>query len=96
LLATLSSRIEAKIGRKALISQRQDDRIRVIEGRLDQAAEDERETDQALWKTAKKVKEHVTKFHRDASTHWASRVLGHVIFSPPINVDVDNHKYADK
>jgi hypothetical protein len=39
----------------------------------------------------------LTDFHRELSTHWAtdmSRILDHVIFSPPIDVGVGTEKYT--
>ncbi|KAL6303779.1 hypothetical protein BKA93DRAFT_898944 [Sparassis latifolia] len=83
--------IKAESGGKALIAQYQERRIRAIEGKNDPAANKERQKAQAELDDAREAMEELNTFYQDVSTHWAtpeSRVLGHVILSPPINVGV--------
>ncbi|GBE84426.1 predicted protein [Sparassis crispa] len=83
--------IKAESGGKALIAQYQERRIRAIEGKNDPAANKERQKAQAELDEVREAMEELNTFYQDVSTRWAtpeSRVLGHVILSPPINVGV--------
>ncbi|KAG8947964.1 hypothetical protein FRC04_010161 [Tulasnella sp. 424] len=83
--------IKAEIHRKALFTQIQRGRIRAVEGKDDWAANKERQHAQAKLDKARKAVDGLETFYQDVSTLWAtpeSRILGHVVLSPPINVGV--------
>jgi hypothetical protein len=59
------------------------------------AAEKERKQAQA---SLKEAMEDLNTFYRNVMAYWAtleSHVLGHVIFSPPINVGLDIEQYTE-
>ena len=90
--------IQAKIRGEALSAQSQEGRIRVVEGRDDPAANEERRQAQVEMNKAREVVEQLNVFYQDVSTRWASsesRILGHVILSPPINVGVGSESYTE-
>ena len=67
----------------------QEARISAFEGRDDPKANEKRKEARSELGKAKKVKEQLETLHKDVSTYWGtreSRILGHVILSPPINV----------
>ncbi|KZT04526.1 uncharacterized protein LAESUDRAFT_715565 [Laetiporus sulphureus 93-53] len=83
--------IKAEIGGKAVNAQYHEDRIRAIKGKDSPVADKERQHAQDELDKAKKAIEELNTFYQDISTHWAapeSRILGHVILSPPIKVGV--------
>ncbi|KAJ7439344.1 hypothetical protein FB451DRAFT_1302210 [Mycena latifolia] len=83
--------IKAEIGGKEFMVQYQQGRIRATEGRDDPAANKERLRAQAELDEAREAMSKLTTFYQDVSTHWAtpeSRILGHVVLAPPINVGV--------
>ncbi|KAJ6616363.1 hypothetical protein B0H10DRAFT_2176659 [Mycena sp. CBHHK59/15] len=83
--------IKTEIRGKARIAQYQEGRVRAIEGTDDPAANKEHQKAQADLDEAREAKEKLNTLYQDVSTHWAtpeSRVLGHVILSPPINIGV--------
>ncbi|CAA7263668.1 unnamed protein product [Cyclocybe aegerita] len=62
--------------------------IRRLEGRDDPAANEARERVQYEVHAAKRAIEELNAFYQNVATQWAtpeSRVLGHVVLSPPIN-----------
>jgi len=73
------------------------ERIERVAGKEDDEAIAKREDAQrGLRKVEAKVKG-LTAFHRELSTHWATkntRILGHVIFSPPIAVGAGTEQYT--
>jgi hypothetical protein len=90
--------IQAEIEGKALIAQYQERRIRVIEGKDDPAANKERQKAQVELDEAREAMEQLNTFFQGVSTHWVtseSRVLGHLILSPPINVGVGSEGYTE-
>jgi hypothetical protein len=90
--------IQAEIGGKALISQYQEQGIRVIEGKNDLAANKERQKAQVELDEAREAIEQLNTFYQGVSTRWAtseSRVLGHVILSPRINIGVGSEGYTE-
>ncbi|KAJ6580227.1 hypothetical protein B0H10DRAFT_2235420 [Mycena sp. CBHHK59/15] len=83
--------IKTDIRGKALITQYQEGRVRAIEGTDNPAVNKECQKAQAELDEAREAKEKLNTLYQDVSTHWAtpeSRILGHVILSPPINVGV--------
>jgi hypothetical protein len=90
--------IKIEIGGKALIAQYHEGRIKVIEGKGDPAANEERQKAQVELNEARGAMEQLNTFYQKVSTEWAtldSRVLGHVILSPPIGVGVGSEKYTE-
>ena len=72
-------------------------RIAKLVGREDNWAILEREDAESGLKKAEAKATALTAFHQELSTHWAtddSRILGHVIFSPPIVVGAGAEKYT--
>jgi hypothetical protein len=72
-------------------------RIEKVMGREDDGAIAEREDAQSMLKKAEANVKALTAFHQELSTHWAtdkSRILGHVIFSPPIAVGASTEQYT--
>ena len=87
--------IQAKIKDEARYSQIQERCIMAIEGKDNPAEKEKRQEE--LNKTREAV-EGLNAFYQDISTRWAtseSRVLGHVILSPPINVGVGSESYTE-
>jgi hypothetical protein len=90
--------IQAEIEGKVLIAQFQERRIKVIEGKDDPAANKEHQMAQVELGEMREAMELLNTFYQDVSTRWAtseSRVLGHVILSPPINVGVGSEGYTE-
>jgi hypothetical protein len=90
--------IQAEIGGKALNVQYQEERLKAIEGKDDPAANKERQKAQVELDEAREAVEQLNSFYQDVSTRWAtseSRVLGHVILSPPINAGVGREGYTE-
>jgi hypothetical protein len=89
--------IKAKIDGQEVIIRYQKKRIGKVAGRDDEAARNEREDAQSLLGRAEASVAALTAFHHELSTHWAteqSRVLGHVIFSPPIVFGAGTEQYT--
>jgi hypothetical protein len=83
--------IQAEIGGKAIIAKHQEGRIKAAEGKNNAAANKERQKAQAELDEANEAIEELSTFYHNISTHWAtlaSRVLGHVILSPPIKLGI--------
>jgi hypothetical protein len=90
--------IEAKIRGNAVTVEFQERRIRMVEGKDDPAANKERQKAEVELDEAKKAMEQLNSFYQDISTRWAtseSRVLGHVILSPPIGVGIGSEGYTE-
>ncbi|KDQ64793.1 hypothetical protein JAAARDRAFT_238133 [Jaapia argillacea MUCL 33604] len=83
--------IQVEIGGKAIVKEYLERRITKVAGRADEAAETERkEAQDELAKVNRAIKT-LNKFYEDVSTRWAipdERVLGHVIYSPPVEMGV--------
>ncbi|KAF8267033.1 hypothetical protein EI94DRAFT_1786628, partial [Lactarius quietus] len=80
--------IIGKIRDKEFMVKCEEERIRELEGKDDPAAKKERERAHAELDKAMKAMKKLRNFHQDILSHWAtaeSRVLGHVILSPPIS-----------
>ncbi|OCH84906.1 hypothetical protein OBBRIDRAFT_815290 [Obba rivulosa] len=78
--------IKAEIGSKAIIAQHQE------------GPNKERQKAQAELDEAKEAMEELNTFYQNVSTHWAtqeSRILGHVILSPPISVASSSEGYTE-
>ncbi|KAN0067490.1 hypothetical protein V8E54_014359 [Elaphomyces granulatus] len=85
--------IKHEIQAKTYAIQHQEKRIRTIGGEDSPEANTERQDIQIEIHKAKRAIEALNTFYQDVSTRWAtreSRILGHVILSPPINVGVGN------
>ncbi|PBK75246.1 hypothetical protein ARMSODRAFT_929310 [Armillaria solidipes] len=83
--------IQAEIEEKEFTAEFLERCIKVVEGKDDPAVNKERQKLQTGLDEAKEAVEELNTFYQTVLTHWAtpeSRVLGHVILSPPINVDV--------
>jgi hypothetical protein len=75
----------------------QTERMEIVVGRDDDGAIAQREDAQSMSKKAEAKAKALAAFHRELSMHWAtdnSRILGHVIFSPPIGVGADTEQYT--
>ena len=91
--------IQAEIRGKALIVEHQERRIGAVRGN-NQAANRERRKAQHELEEAREAMEELNTFYRDVSTRWAtpeSRLLGHVILSPPISLGTGdrNERYTE-
>ncbi len=85
--------ILAEIGKMKMTAVILERRIRAMEGKDDPAVNKERQKLQTMLDDAKEAVEELNAFHQTVLTYWAtpeSRILGHVILSPPINVNVGN------
>jgi hypothetical protein len=85
--------IRHEIQAKTYAIQHQEKRIRTIGGEDSPEANTERQDIQMEIHKANRAIEALNAFYQDVSTRWAtreSRILGHVILSPPINVGVGN------
>jgi len=81
--------IKTEIEAKTLLTGHHEERIRAVEGRDDPEANEERQHAQRKSKEAAESVKALYPFYQDVSMRWAapeSRVLGHVVLSPPINV----------
>jgi len=86
--------IQSKIRRGEFMVRHHEDRVEAVKGKDDLEANREREYAQAKSDESKKALPKLNTFYQDLLTHWAtpeSRVLGHVVLSPPIDVDGDNY-----
>ena len=89
--------IQAEIDGQEINIRYQKKRIENVVGRAGEAAKKEREASQSLVDRAEANVKALTAFRHELSTHWAteqSRVLGHVIFSPPITVGAGTEQYT--
>ena len=89
--------IQAKIDGQEIIIRYQKKRIEKVVGRDDKAGKKWGEAAQRLLDGAEANVKALTAFRHELSTHWAtdqSRVLGHVIFSPPITVGDGTEQYT--
>jgi hypothetical protein len=90
--------IQVEIRNKAMIAQLHETRLRDVEGRDDPEANTDRQRIPAELEEARSAMEKLNSFYQEVSTHWAtkdSRVLGHVVLSPPIGVGVDSEGYTE-
>ncbi|KAH8111892.1 hypothetical protein DFH11DRAFT_1707064, partial [Phellopilus nigrolimitatus] len=81
--------IKATIEDKVFLTQHYERCIRAVEGKDNPEANRERQKAQAKLDEAQEATEKLDAFYQDVSTRWAapeSRVLGHVVLSPPISV----------
>ncbi|KAH8111889.1 hypothetical protein DFH11DRAFT_1512491 [Phellopilus nigrolimitatus] len=81
--------IETEIGKWKWLIQEHKRYIREAEGKDNRSASEKRQKYEAELDKAQNMMEKVKTFHQYMSTHWAapeSRVLGHVVLSPPISV----------
>jgi hypothetical protein len=89
---------QTKIRHKTIITQYHERHIRDIEGRNDPVTNRDRQEIQAKLDNTKKAIDRLNDFYKDVSTQWAtedSRVLGHVILSPPIGIDIGDKGYTE-
>ncbi|KAI0244915.1 hypothetical protein BJV78DRAFT_1144064, partial [Lactifluus subvellereus] len=90
--------IQAEIETKAIIINLCKRFIKAIEGKDDAAEVRECQKFEIELNKVNKVIGALNTFYQDVSTCWAtpeSHVLGHIILSPPINVDVGNKGYTE-
>ncbi|THU82253.1 hypothetical protein K435DRAFT_844458 [Dendrothele bispora CBS 962.96] len=90
--------IQAEIFVQRCMVERHEERIKMVEGKNDPAANREREDAQFMLTKTKRTVEELNVFYQDVSSQWAtqeSRVLGHVILSPPINVNVGTEGFTE-
>ncbi|EIW76461.1 hypothetical protein CONPUDRAFT_63989, partial [Coniophora puteana RWD-64-598 SS2] len=81
--------IKAEIGGKVLTAQHHEDHFEAMEGRNDPTENKERQRAQAELEREREAMEKLHTFYQEVSAHWGtpeSRVLGHVVLSPPINI----------
>jgi hypothetical protein len=96
--STYLESIKAEIGDKAVIAEHQEGRIKAVAGRDDPAAIKERRRAQYELDEARVAMEDLNTFYKDVSSRWAtpeSRLLGHVILSPPISVGAGSEGYTE-
>jgi hypothetical protein len=89
---------EHEVRRKAFTIQHSERCIMDVEGRDDPAANRKRKQAEDELNEAREAVESLNTFHQYVLKHWAtseSRILGHVIFSPPINVGVGTGQYTE-
>ncbi|KAH9017748.1 hypothetical protein EDB83DRAFT_183145 [Lactarius deliciosus] len=89
--------IKEKIRGQGFEIDYQKQRIETVAGRDDKEAEKERKAAQRKLDEAEASVAALTAFHHEVSTHWAteeSRILGHVIFSPPVAVGTGPEQYT--
>jgi hypothetical protein len=63
--------------------------LETVKGQDDEEAKEEREAAEGEIKVVKKAMDALHTFYADVDKHWAthaSRILGHVVYSPPIRV----------
>ncbi|KAI0250099.1 hypothetical protein BJV78DRAFT_1347568 [Lactifluus subvellereus] len=90
--------IQVEIKGKGVMAEYHARRVKAVEGRDDPEVNEERENAQTAFVKAEKAMELLSTFYEDVLTHWAtreSRVFGHVILSPPINVGVGSGGYTE-
>jgi len=90
--------IQSEVEDKRDIVDRQKERIMLFGVQDDPETNNKRRKAQALLDEAREAMDELNVFYKDVSTHWAtqeSRVLGHVIFSPPIGVGVGPQTYTE-
>ena len=83
--------VQDEIRGKSFLADYNERRIRAVEGKDDQAADRERQDAQRELDEAMKAMEELKPFYPDVSTRLAtpeSRILGHVVLSPPIKFGV--------
>lgn len=81
--------ITARIGEHGIVVEHLEQRLKAVEGQDDEEAEEEREAAEGEMKVAKKAIDALYTFYNDVNKHWAthaSRVLGHIVYSPPIRL----------
>ncbi|KAH8111913.1 hypothetical protein DFH11DRAFT_556970 [Phellopilus nigrolimitatus] len=81
--------LETEIGGKTTLTEYYEGRIKAVKNKDDPAANRERQTVQAAVNEAQEARARLSAFYQYVSTQWAapeSRVLGHVVLSPPISV----------
>ncbi|KAF8957093.1 hypothetical protein BDZ97DRAFT_120014 [Flammula alnicola] len=90
--------IKAEITGTAIVAELQEGRIGAVEGKDNPVANKERQKAQYKLDEAKDAIEELNTLYQNVSTHWAtleSRVLGHVILSPPISVGSSSEGYTE-
>ncbi|KAG8733123.1 hypothetical protein FRC10_000413 [Ceratobasidium sp. 414] len=90
--------IQTDIRGNAIMVDFHEDSIEAIEGGDNAEAVNARKKYQVELNKADKATEALNAFYQDVSTRWAtpeSRVLGHVILSPPINIGVGSEGYTE-
>jgi hypothetical protein len=90
--------IQKEIGSKAFTVNDNEERIASVEGKDDPVANRKRDRAQVELNRAREAVEQLNTFYQDVSKHWAtpeSRILGHVILSPPINVGAGGENYTE-
>ncbi|TFY78233.1 hypothetical protein EWM64_g5776 [Hericium alpestre] len=88
--------IEEEIEAKAISCQYLDSRNRLFEGKDDVAANKECNQDQYKMQNLEEAMEELSKLQKDVLTRWItpeSRLLGHVILSPPVNFGFGSEGY---
>ena len=89
--------IRDEIDGQSVIIESQVDRIKRLAGRTDDEAIEAQQNAVNVMETAKKTEKALTDFYHELSTQWDTddrRVLGHLIFSPPIAVGVGTGQYT--
>ncbi|KAK0207623.1 hypothetical protein IW262DRAFT_1281921 [Armillaria fumosa] len=89
--------ITDKIAEQDTIVGYQKKRIQRVEGRDDEKANTERKKAQGLWEEAEVNVKALAVFQQELLSQWAteeSRILGHVLFSPPITVGAGTEQYT--
>ncbi|KAG8703591.1 hypothetical protein FRC08_002747 [Ceratobasidium sp. 394] len=87
-----------EIGGQAIVTELQERCIKAVEGMDDLEANEERRAAQKELRQATEAMEKLNVFYQGVSTHWAtreSRLLGHVILSPPISVGLGSECYTE-
>lgn len=72
-------------------------RVSMTGNRQDEDSVEDRQDAQAKVRSAEEKKIHLANFRRELSIQWGgedSRILGHIIFSPPVAFGVGNGKYT--
>ncbi|KAF8480479.1 hypothetical protein DFH94DRAFT_480227 [Russula ochroleuca] len=90
--------IKAEIEGKAINAEHQVGRMRVAEGNDDPRAKEVWQDAQHRLEKEREVMEELIPFYEDVSTRWAtqeSRLLGHVVLSPPINFGSNSGGYTE-
>jgi hypothetical protein len=90
--------IQDEIREKWFTTQYLEDCVEAVEGRDDPASDERRKEDEDELKKERKAVERLNAFHQDVLKDWATsenRILGHVIFSPPINIGVGTEQYTE-
>jgi len=90
--------IETEIQDQAIIASIMGKRLAVLQGRDDLEANAKRQKAQAELDNARKAQKALQTFHQDVLTHWntlESRLVDHVILSPPISVGYGSQGYTE-